>query len=135
MSRSGYNEDCGSGWELIRWRGAVSSAIKGGRGQAFLKEMLEALDALPEKRLVANALVTPEGCCAMGAVALKRGTDTSNVEPYERDQVAELFGIAEALAAEVAYINDDSFSYRQEAPEQRFVRVRAWVVKQIRSDQ
>ncbi|KGC50992.1 hypothetical protein DO66_5867 [Burkholderia pseudomallei] len=36
MSRSGYSDDCG-GWSLIRWRGAVNSAIKGARGQKFLR--------------------------------------------------------------------------------------------------
>lgn len=35
MSRSGYSDDC-YGWELICWRGAVNSAIKGKRGQSFL---------------------------------------------------------------------------------------------------
>jgi hypothetical protein len=43
-------------WSHIRWRGAVASAIRGGRGQAFLREMLAAMDAMPVKRLVANEL-------------------------------------------------------------------------------
>jgi len=47
MSRSGYSDDCDDQWSLICWRGAVKSAIRGKRGQAFLKEMLAALDALP----------------------------------------------------------------------------------------
>ena len=34
MSRSGYTDEC-DGWELVRWRGAVNSAIRGKRGQAF----------------------------------------------------------------------------------------------------
>lgn len=42
---------------MIRWRGAVASAIRGKRGQAFLREMLAALDAMPEKRLIAGSLV------------------------------------------------------------------------------
>ena len=50
MTRSGY-DDCGdySDWEIIQFRGAVASAIRGKRGQAFLKNMLVALDELPEK--------------------------------------------------------------------------------------
>ena len=28
MSRSGYTDEC-DGWELVRWRGAVNSAIRG----------------------------------------------------------------------------------------------------------
>ncbi|ENQ7660184.1 hypothetical protein ACEQOL_006537 [Pseudomonas aeruginosa] len=41
MSRSGYCDDLDN-WSLICWRGAVSSAIKGKRGQAFLIELREA---------------------------------------------------------------------------------------------
>jgi hypothetical protein len=37
MSRSGYSDDL-ENWSLIRWRGAVASAIRGRRGQAFLRE-------------------------------------------------------------------------------------------------
>src|SRR5262245_16738600 len=36
----------------MRWRGAVHAAIFGKRGQAFLTELLAALDALPEKKLL-----------------------------------------------------------------------------------
>jgi hypothetical protein len=41
MSRSGYSDDC-DGWALIRWRGAVNSAIKGRRGQQALREIVAA---------------------------------------------------------------------------------------------
>ena len=60
MSRSGYSEDC-DGWALVRWRGAVKSAIRGQRGQAFLRELLAALDAIPDKRLIAEELVDAQG--------------------------------------------------------------------------
>jgi len=57
MSRSGYTEDNDDQWALIRWRGAVKSAMRGKRGQAFLRELLAALDAMSVKRLIANDLV------------------------------------------------------------------------------
>lgn len=138
MSRSGYSDSC-ENWSLIRWRGAVSSAIRGQRGQAFLREMLAALDALPEKRLIAGDLVVTEeeagytgeaGCCAIGAVAIARGMNVDTVDPTERKEVAAAFGIAEALAAEIAFENDEA-CYRPETPEQRFARVRRWVVGHI----
>jgi hypothetical protein len=134
MSRAGYDDDCG-GWDLIRWRGAVASAIRGQRGQAFLREMLAALDALPEKRLESSVLVSKTGCCAMGAVAVARGMDTDKIDPFEREDVATAFGIAEAMAAEIAYENDhDGWWQRTETPEQRFTRMRAWVVEHIALD-
>lgn len=133
MSRAGYSDDC-DGWDLIRWRGAVKSAIRGKRGQAFLREMLAALDALPEKRLVEEDLVRPSGeVCALGAVAISRGLDVTEVDPEDRERVAERFGIAGALAAEIAYENDECGHWHSgrghsETPEERFNRMREWVV-------
>lgn len=84
MSRSGYSDDC-DGAELALWRGAVESAIRGRRGQAFLREMLEALDALPARRLISGEFVDGRGeHCALGAVALKRGLAAQGIDLYER---------------------------------------------------
>jgi hypothetical protein len=126
MSRSGYSDSLDE-WELIRWRGAVTSAMRGKRGQAFLRDMRDALDALPEHRLVESELVAPDGeCCAMGAVCLARELDVDGVDPYDRDRVAEVLGIAGAMAAEIAFMNDEA-AYRRETPEERWKRMRAWV--------
>lgn len=54
MSRSGYSDDCDNTWQWIQWRGRVASAMRGKRGQAFLQEMLEAMAALPMRRLIAE---------------------------------------------------------------------------------
>ena len=134
MSRSGYSDSLNE-WDLIRWRGAVTSAIRGQRGQAFLREMRDALDSLHEKRLVESELVAPSGdCCAMGAVCLARGLDVDGVDPYDRDRVGEVLGIAGAMAAEIAFMNDEAV-YRRETPEERWKRMRAWVEKQIEPEE
>ena len=66
MSRSGYSDDCDT-WPLICWRGAVASALRGKRGQQFLIELRDALDAMPEKRLIAEQLQDGTGChCTLG---------------------------------------------------------------------
>ena len=134
MSRSGYSDDCEQ-WDLVRWRGAVTSAIRGHRGQAFLQEMLDAFDAMPEKVLIAESLVEEDGAvCAMGAVGLKRKMDLSQVDPDDRSSVANAFGISPALAAEIAYENDEgTWQYRTETPEQRWTRMREWVVKHLKA--
>lgn len=119
------------GWELIRWRGAVASAIKGKRGQAFLQEMLTALDALPEKRLVASELEKDGEVCALGSVGRARGLDMAAIDPEDYSSVAERFGIAEAMAREIESINDDDFSYQQRTPEKRFEIVRKWVTDNL----
>lgn len=129
MGRSNYCEDDDDNTHGL-WRGAVSRAIEGKRGQAFLRELAAALDAMPVKELIAEELVTEEGkCCAMGAVALARKLDVSKIEETDSGDVGEAFGIARALAAEIAYENDDDFGYgpRGETPAQRWQRMRAWV--------
>lgn len=126
MSRSGYSDDC-SGWDLICWRGAVTSAIRGRRGQAFLREMLAALDALPEKKLIADELEAEGSFCAIGSVGAARGLDMAGLDPHDRGKVASVFGIPPSLAAEIMFENDADFAIRDETPEGRFVRVRQWV--------
>ncbi len=130
MSRSDYSDDCDQ-WDLIRYRGAVKSAIRGARGQAFLREMLAALDALPEKKLIAGELEDGNAVCAIGAVGKARGIDMTELDPDDSWRVAATFGIADALVREIAFENDDDFGWSQETPEARFMRVRRWIETQL----
>jgi hypothetical protein len=124
MSRSDYNEDC-DGWDLIRWRGAVNSALKGKRGQTLLSEMANALDAMPVKRLITDELISKEGeVCALGAVAKYKSLKVDDVDPHDSCQVSATFNIANALAREIAFLNDE---YYDQTPEKRWERMRAWV--------
>lgn len=135
MSRSGYSDDYDGDygeWKYIRWRGAVASSIRGKRGQALLREMLEAMDALPEKRLVASALEAEGQFCALGTVGQKRGVDMSELDPEDYDTVASRFDIASPLAQEIFWENDEARG-SGEAPEARFKRMRAWVVSNIKT--
>ena len=131
MSRSGYSEDC-DGYELNLWRGAVNQAIKGKRGQAFLREALAALDSMPEKRLIQDSLHDPVAgeFCTLGIVGAKRGMNLEAMENYEPKTIARAFGISLALAAEIMFENDESCSYRQ-TPETRWARMSAWVESNI----
>lgn len=124
MSRSGYSED-GDNWAMIRWRGAVNAAIKGKRGQAFLRELIAALDAMPEKKLIAHELEEAGEFCALGAVGKCRGMDVKSIDPENSEMVAKSFGISEALTREIFFMNDEA-SYRIETPESRWSRMRAW---------
>lgn len=134
MGRSGYSEGGDlNNWDLIRWRGQVASAIRGKRGQAFLKELLAALDALPEKRLVENELEAHGEVCTLGALGKARGIDMAKIDPEDRSTVAGTFGIAEPMAAEIMFENDGDFWWGNETPEQRFDRMRRWVVASIKS--
>ena len=132
MSRHGYVDDGDlEPLEWGRWHGSVLSAIRGKRGQAFLREMIAALDAMPEKRLVRSELVTKDGdVCAMGCVLAKRGTDVKAVDPEDYGTVANVVGLAESMTREIAYENDEG-SYK-ETPEQRWARMRNWAEKNLR---
>ncbi len=129
MSRSGYSEDLEQ-WDLIKWRGQVASAIRGKRGQKFLTDLLQALDSLPEKRLIADDLEDEDGeVCAIGALGKARGLDMSQIDPEEPEDVASAFGIAHQLAQEVAWMNDEN--YNRETPEERFIGMRKWIASLI----
>jgi hypothetical protein len=161
MSRSGYHDDCDDPLAAGRWRAAVRSAMQGKRGQAFLKEALAVLDAMPDKRLIAGELVIdgnqqrycdlpdivvggdelvdrrgnpmPMGAvCLLGAVGKARGLEMSKLDPHDIDTVAPTFGIADAMAREIVYWNDEG-DY-DETPEHRWQRMRDWIAKQIRTD-
>jgi hypothetical protein len=130
MSRSGYSDDC-DGYGL--WRGTVLSAIRGKRGQAFLQALVDALDALPEKRLITHELAAEEGVCAIGSVGRLRGVDMDRLDPEDYDAVAKTFGIASPLAREIAYVNDEKTDYM--TPEHRWQYVREWAERQLKPKQ
>jgi len=130
MSRHGYNEDCDSTWQYIRWRGAVDRAIHGKRGQAFLLEMFRTLEAMPVKRLIRNSFESKDGeVCALGAVAKARGLDLSKVDDVDGDSLGAMFGIARAMACEIMFMNDDGFWHV--TPELRWQRMCVWIIKHL----
>ena len=154
MSRSGYN-DYGDidNWDLIRWRGAVTSAIRGKRGQAFLREMKEALLALPEKKLIYGRLASGGQVCSLGAVMLARkikaGTDAETAlkeieeewPSYDEysdddcgDDVSAELDIAGALAKEIMFLNDEDFFGYSISEEVRYRVVLKWVQSEIKDN-
>lgn len=154
MSRSGYSDDfdCDQ-WAHICYRGAVKSALKGKRGQAFLRETLAALDAMPVKELAPDSLVNEAGqYCTLGAVGAARGIDMTNIDAEDAEQVAKAFGIAEVMAREIVYYNDEAersiwterhgppkslfwndlgHDCRDATPAERWARMRKWVADHI----
>lgn len=135
MSRSGYSDDCEN---VQLYRAAVDAATFGKRGQAFLKRLRDALDAMPAKRLITEDFSDRDGnVCALGAIDPNpRRANGHRVDPEDAEDVARHFGIATALAAEIIYMNDEEGRWRQktETPEERWTRMRAWVDKQIGPD-
>ena len=130
MSRAGYSDDLDN-WAMIKWRGQVASAIRGKRGQKFLSDLYAALEAFSEKRLIKNDLRNEKGeVCALGVLGVARGIDLTDIDPEEPVQVASVFDIAEQLAREVVFMNDEW--HNNETPEQRYERMKTWVAAQIK---
>jgi hypothetical protein len=112
MSRSGYTDDIEDQWRHIMWRGRVASSIKGKRGQAMLRELLAALDAMPDKRLFAGSFQQTDGAfCTLGVLGAARGTKMDDLGDAEdgcdERLVAERFGVAAPLVQEIMYLNDE----------------------------
>jgi hypothetical protein len=132
MSRSGYTDDFGDDDPLAmgRYRAAVDSALRGKRGQVFLRQLIGALDAMPEKKLIRDDLVDDQGCvCALGAVGKACGIPLEDLDPYDAKELGFVFNIAESMAREVAEVNDQSGS----TPESRWEQVRRWALSELRS--
>lgn len=137
MSRSGYSDDCEN---IGLWRGTVASAMRSKRGQRLLRDFVTALDAMPEKRLGRGALTDHEGCaCSLGVVAQHRGIDFSDFDAgtddygyaYQEHSFSDRFDIANAMAREIMWMNDEYTYGRSETPEARWSRMRAWAVSHI----
>jgi len=129
MSRSGYTDDCENHG---LYRGTVARAIRGRRGQQALRDFIAALDAMPEKRLASGSFTTENGVCSLGALAQARGVDVSDLNPphpedpwVDKEAVGRRLNIAECMAAEVMYENDEA-NYYPETAEARWQRMRAW---------
>lgn len=99
----------------------------------------------------ADPMLTP---CAMGAVGQRRGIDMAWFDPetaeddpdWVNHRLSDDFDIAYQLAAEVQWQNDEAsigvrvddpstrwgYRYRDETPEERWSRMRAWATSQIK---
>ena len=128
MNRSRYCDEVDQ-WSFIRRCGAVKSAIKGKRGQAFLKELRDSLDAMSHKALGAESLSADDEFCAFGVVGARRGIPMENIDAYDYYAVAYIFGISATLAQEIMFENN--WGAREETGEMRWERMRAWVDSNI----
>jgi hypothetical protein len=129
--RSGYSDDLDQ-QDMAMWRGRVRSAIRGKRGQKLLRDALASLDAMPEKRLARNEIIAGDGdVCLLGAAGKAKSLPgIEAVDPEDHDLLGEMFDVAPCLIQEIEYQNDEG-SYRPETPEQRFERMRKWLVANI----
>lgn len=152
MSRSGYSDDEGEPGQFAMWRGQVASAFRGRRGQRLLHDLVAALDAMPDKRLISQHIATPDGAvCALGALGKHRGVDLSRFEQriesdgycndpeYLSSGMAKEFDVAHQMISEIQYYNDEVFDFHyvdnkrvEYTPEERWQKMRDWVAKNLK---
>lgn len=129
--RCGYTDDDDDPLALGRWRSQVNSAMRGKRGQKFFADLIAALDALPQPRLIRNDLQSAEGeFCALGALGKARGVDISELDTEDYEELGQTFNIAHQLAQETMYVNDEQVS-RRASPEERWAAVRLWAQREL----
>lgn len=88
MSRAGYCDDLDDPLEHGRWRAQVRSATRGKRGQKLLRDLLAALDAMPEKRLVGDVLeVSAEADEKHAQSWVKMFGDIASADRYRKHHV------------------------------------------------
>jgi hypothetical protein len=136
MSRSSYSDDYGDEFpgQLELYRANVARSIKSKAGQARLRELRDALLALPVKELHASTFAegTPEQpeVCALGAWALsKAGTPDAARAMVGRDaddadtaQALKPHGWPRLVVMDAIFFNDDTrYVYETAAgPRQRW---------------
>jgi hypothetical protein len=140
MTRLYYDDDDSDPSQEGLAAGALCSAIRGKRGQRFIRDLVQALDALPLPELAAGALEDEETgcCCAFGAVRRFRGADAVPLwfHPMEEDMtpdnLAEPFNVSETLAWAVVQANEDGMTGNDESTRRRrWKQVRYWAVRQL----
>lgn len=102
MSRieEGWDEDFPNQWALIER--ATRNAIHGKKGQALLKELEQALLAMPVKELITSRLADEGACCTLGAMLVHRKVCVDGGITY-----AEAQKLLEATTKKF-YANDES---------------------------
>ncbi len=122
MSRSGYSDDLDQNLLNI-YRANVDRASYGKRGRKFFRDLVAALDAMPEKKLIRGELEAGGEVCALGSLGRARAVPMKGEDTTDTERMGDLFGIAKCLAAETMYENDERYG---ETPEQRWERMRKW---------
>lgn len=144
MSRSCYSDDYGDDFpgQLNLYRANVRRSIRSKAGQARLRELRDALLALPVKELEAEIFAeeTAKGprVCALGAWALMKTGDVQaahDMVPRDADDMETFDALQEhgwpkLVVFEAIYQNDEGRYYVQ-TPAQRYDYMLKWVEEQL----
>lgn len=152
--RISYSEEEDFPGQFSLWRANLGRALRGRRGQAALRELRDALLALPDKKLIDGHIAKDGAVCAVGALMLDKKMKSLGVAreealklleadyvPYggwekwdgyddaDTAEEAKAYGIPYMVAWRLVELNDEDL-YKAD-PEERYRRVLAWTEKQL----
>lgn len=152
MSRSSYSDDFGDEYpgQLELYRANVKRSMRGRAGQARLRELRDALLALPVKELhdgifVAGTREQPQ-VCALGAWALHQaggdpfaagamlGRAGADADDLDTAKALSSYSWPELVVRDTIWQNDRDSYFRPETPAERYTRVLAWVEAHISNE-
>ena len=110
----------------------IAAAIRSKRGQTLLRDLLAALDAMPDKKLIAGDFVRPNGsCCALGVLGLARGIDPEYLSALgdDYDRTSKSFGVSISLIRHIQ--NENDHRLKNATQQERWAHVREWVASNI----
>lgn len=139
----------------------VDRALKGKKGQTFLREIESALLAMPEKKLIGSAVCEGGQVCLLGAVAVERavkngksradalaelekeakehgqyepeGVNWDEADDETLEYLRSLLGIKQfPLAWTFVHENDEC---HVRTPEERYERMLKWVQRNIKGEE
>lgn len=133
--RISYSEEEDYPGQFELWKANCERSIRGAAGQAELKQLRDALLALPEKRLISDSLDNEDGeVCAIAAYGKHKGLNLEEFHPEsDSDEVGIAAGMPRLVAWKVVEMNDIEFSHL--TPEQRYTRMLAWVESKLTKGQ
>lgn len=157
--RINYSDEEDFSGQFALWDANCRRSMRGRAGQRELKELEAALLALPEKRLIKDALTDDQGgVCAIACYAQHKGIDLSTFDPEdESDQVGIAAGMPRLVAWQVVALNDITLDtvwevadgpiqrghgvyhggiplVRDMTPEERYEHVLTWVRERVKAD-
>lgn len=150
--RLNYSDEEDRPGQFALWDANCRRSIRGKAGQRELRELEAALLAMPEKRLIRDALEDGKGgVCAIACYAKHKGVDISKFDPEdESDEVGVVAGMPRLVAWKIVALNDVVLDtvwevaegplnrwdahykggiplIRDMTPEERYEKVLAWV--------
>jgi hypothetical protein len=117
------------------WNQRLSATLYSKRGKERLREFASILDAMPEKKLIANTLEREGQVCFVGAICRAKGVEMpkprydDDCDIYDTAESGQRAGIPWTLAWTMGSLNDNQWG--RLSPEERWLAARRWIDEQL----